>query len=65
MGSPLANRYRNFCDAIAAPCISPSRVIGIDDSSVYKVIIDCSPLRTIDIHSRGVGLSLAGGMYVC
>jgi hypothetical protein len=42
--SPLANIYRNYCDAVAVPYISNIRSLGID--SIDQVIIDFSPLRT-------------------
>eukprot|EP01031_Cornospumella_fuschlensis_P034365 gene34365-41597_t len=47
--SPLANIYRNFCDAVAVPCISLSRALGID-ASVDKVTVDFSPLRSMEIQ---------------
>jgi hypothetical protein len=45
--SPLANVYRNYCDAVAIPCISVRRAIGNDAPLVDEVIIDFSPLRTL------------------
>ena len=47
--SPLANIYRNYCDAVAVPCISVERSVGID--VVDNVIIDFSPMRTVEIAS--------------
>lgn len=47
--SPLANIYRNYCDAVEVPCISIARAIGIQDL-IDHVIIDFSPLRRIDIQ---------------
>ncbi len=44
--SPLANIYRNYCDAVSVPCISIVRNLGID--SVDQVVVDFSPLRTFD-----------------
>ena len=44
--SPLANIYRNYCDATSVPCISIIRNLGID--SVDQVVVDFSPLRTLD-----------------
>jgi len=43
--SPLANIYRNLCDAKAIPCISVARGLGIDGEDV--VTVDFSPLRTL------------------
>jgi hypothetical protein len=48
--SPLANIYRNYCDAVAVPCISITRAIGINEN-VDHVIVDFSPLRTTDIRT--------------
>ena len=44
--SPLANIYRNYCDAIDIPCISVRR--GVQEGSLLydETIIDFSPLRT-------------------
>jgi hypothetical protein len=47
--SPLANIYRNYCDAVDIPCISIVRAIGID-ANVDHVIVDFSPLRSSDIQ---------------
>jgi hypothetical protein len=46
--SPLANIYRNYCDAVAIPCISIRR--GVQSGSLLydELIIDLSPLRTIN-----------------
>lgn len=45
--SPLANIYRQLCDATNIPCISVQKGIGNDVEDC--VIIDVSPLRTKDI----------------
>jgi len=65
--SPLANIYRNYCDAIGIPCISVFRSILLSGAStnssdcllnkpdpatiVDKVIIDFSPLRTTEVEN--------------
>ena len=46
--SPLANIYRNYCDAVAIPCINIERAIGVNNIIDY-VSIDFSPLRRIDV----------------
>jgi|MDTB01.1.fsa_nt_gb hypothetical protein len=46
--SPLANIYRNYCDAVNQPCISVRRGIFIDEEENTlgdEVIVDFSPLR--------------------
>lgn len=47
--SPLANIYRNYCDAVAIPCISIVRSLGVGDL-VDQVIVDFSPLRTTQVQ---------------
>lgn len=44
--SPLANIYRNYCDAVAVPSISVVRGLGTDNDTV---IVDFTPLRQIDV----------------
>lgn len=44
--SPLANIYRNFCDAVGIPAISVERGLAGDSDTV---IVDFSPLRTRDV----------------
>ena len=54
--SPLANIYRNYCDAMNQPCISVRRGIFIDDEEKTlgdEVIIDFSPLRKREWPMRG------------
>lgn len=50
--SPLANIYRNYCDALDIPCVSVYRSIQEDESNILidKVIIDFSPLRISDVR---------------
>lgn len=47
--SPLANIYRQLCDAHAVPCISVQRGVGggADGSLLEIVTVDLSPLRTL------------------
>lgn len=53
--SPLANIYRNYCDAVNMPCISMLRGVGPE---LYDcVIVDFSPLRLVDV-SEPAGLCL-------
>lgn len=49
--SPLANIYRNYCDAVAVPCITVLRSVGIgvNNDLADTVIVDFSPLRTVDV----------------
>lgn len=50
--SPLANIYRNLCDALNQPCISVRRGIFINDDENTvgdEVIVDFSPLRKYDV----------------
>eukprot|EP00600_Ochromonadales_sp_CCMP1393_P008818 CAMPEP_0174953828 /NCGR_PEP_ID=MMETSP0004_2-20121128/76_1 /TAXON_ID=420556 /ORGANISM="Ochromonas sp., Strain CCMP1393" /LENGTH=172 /DNA_ID=CAMNT_0016201555 /DNA_START=130 /DNA_END=645 /DNA_ORIENTATION=+ len=47
--SPLANIYRNYCDAVNIPCISVLRAIGTSEPLVDTVIVDFSPLRRVDV----------------
>jgi len=48
--SPLANIYRQLCDAHAVPCISVQRGVGggADGSLLEIVTVDLSPLRTLE-----------------
>ena len=50
-GSPLANIYRNYCDAVGIPSINVLRSLGIsNDQSVQdQVVIDFSPLRVKNV----------------
>lgn len=48
--SPLANIYRNYCDAVGVPSISIMRGIGNTDLS-DRVIVDFSPLRKKNVTS--------------
>ena len=51
--SPLANIYRNYCDATAIPCISIIRGVGVGEESMDdQVIVDFSPLRTSDVQEQ-------------
>jgi hypothetical protein len=58
--SPLANIYRNYCDACAVPCISVARGVGVGEELTDEVIIDFSPLRTKEVgHFAHEGIELA------
>ena len=48
--SPLANIYRNHCDAKGIPYISIIRAIGINEIE-DKVVIDFSPVRVLDLKN--------------
>jgi hypothetical protein len=55
--SPLANIWRNYCDAVNQPCISIRRGIFIeerDEGNVLgdEVIVDFSPLRLDDVSEE-------------
>lgn len=55
--SPLANIYRNYCDAVNQPCISVRRGIFInEDENVLgdEVIVDFSPLRKKEVQEEAV-----------
>jgi hypothetical protein len=45
--SPLANIYRNYCDALGVPCISIIRSLGRGEL-IDQVIVDFSPLRNVE-----------------
>jgi hypothetical protein len=45
--SPLANIYRQLCDALNIMCITVSR--GVGNPPLDEVVIDFSPLRTTDV----------------
>ena len=45
--SPLANIYRQLCDALNIVCITVSR--GVGNPPLDEVVIDFSPLRTTDV----------------
>lgn len=47
--SPLANIYRNYCDAVAVPCISMRRGVQSGQLLYDELIIDFSPLRLINV----------------
>lgn len=47
--SPLANIYRNYCDAVGVPSINVVRAIGVGEL-VDQVIVDFSPLRTTEVQ---------------
>ncbi len=56
--SPLANIYRQLCDARAEPAISVARGLGID--GIDEVCCDFSPLRTLDYeHEMSVCITEA------
>ena len=53
--SPLANIYRNYCDAVNQPCISVRRGIFINEEENLlgdEVIVDFSPLRKKQVHEE-------------
>ena len=60
--SPLANIYRNYCDAVNQPCISLRRGIFINEEENTlgdEVIVDFSPLRKKEVaeeRDRVMGL---------
>jgi hypothetical protein len=45
--SPLANSFRNYCDALGIPNINFLRAIGVD-KAIDTVIVDFSTLRDVD-----------------
>ncbi|CEM03333.1 unnamed protein product [Vitrella brassicaformis CCMP3155] len=47
-GSPLANIYRQWCDAQATPCINIQKGLGPEGSDL--VVVDLSPLRRPASH---------------
>jgi len=51
--SPLANSWRNYCDALAIPCISVRRGVRLSSTStlVEDCVIDFSPLRTASVDA--------------
>lgn len=54
--SPLANIYRNYCDAVGIPCISVVRGLGDENTAMADtVIVDFSPLRIKDVREISVG----------
>ena len=46
--SPLANIYRNYCDAVAVPCISIRRGVQSGQLLYDELIVDFSPMRTFN-----------------
>lgn len=48
--SPLANSFRNFCDATSIPYISIEKGIGSSQVLLDHVYIDFSPLRSLEIE---------------
>lgn len=47
--SPLANIYRQFCDALEIPSISVCQGLGSGSAIEDQVVVDFSPLRRADI----------------
>ena len=45
--SPLANIYRQLCDAVGVVCITVAR--GVGNPPLDEVVVDFSPLRTTDV----------------
>lgn len=55
--SPLANIYRNYCDAVNQSCISVRRGIFINEEENVlgdEVIVDFSPLRKLEVQEEAV-----------
>lgn len=60
--SPLLNSFRNYCDAVAIPCISLMRGNGAG-TILDKVLVDFSPLRVSSVSSIASDLKERAGKY--
>ena len=60
-GSPLANIWRQLCDAKAQPCVLVAK-----GSEADSVLLDLSPLRLIDTSAVSVaGLEVGCALRAC